>query len=104
MASGSPKMGTNSTMNNPHASQRPSLEDRSTAASGARKEIAVEREQPHRQHDVDHRRAAAGGVVELLDRLAVDHHRQRDHALSADEQHDAEFVEREQQAQATAGE
>src|SRR6185437_16751709 len=100
---GSPNTGTKSTKNSAQAPTRLTLDGNSTAPSGSRNQEAVERIEPDRQRDVDDGDDATRRVVELLNRLAVDHHRQRDHPLRADEQHDAELVKREQQAQASAG-
>ena len=78
--------------------------DQHAAPPSRRDDEAVEAEQPERQRDVHDRDGAGRRVVGFLDRLVVDQQRQRDDALGADEQHDAEFVDRQQQAQAAAGE
>src|SRR5215470_8978413 len=92
------------TANVPQAPQRTPLDQTSTAPSDLPERAPVTEVQDDRQHDVDEGDDAGRGVVKLLDRLVVDQERQRGHALGADEQDDAELVDREEQAEAPAGE
>src|SRR5690348_3020622 len=84
--------------------RRPALDHTSTAGLEARDGDSIERIEPERQADIDDGDDAGRGVVEFLDRLVVDQQRQGDDVLGADEKDDAELVDRQQQAEAAAGE
>src|SRR5690242_21411851 len=81
MKSGSPNTGRNRAKNTTQAMQRPSLDENSTSTSASREHESIQRVERDRQRDVDHGHHASRRVVELLDRLAVDDHGQRDHAF-----------------------